>query len=547
MKRIKYIYRNYIKPIDPLHYFSLLAILLVVTSCVVKNDMDYPLVIGNITKFEVEGQKSSDINSTRRTVTVDLTEKADIRNLKLKSFAVSKGVTIDNPPTEIIDLSKPMTLKLKTYQEYNWTIEAVQKINRYINCEGQVGKASFDEKNHTAVVLLAAKQKLEKVHIKDMKLEAEGSEVIKTVAMEPVDDKLTQITRECAFPMVLNCVFERDFIVKTRETEVKWTIKFICADTSAEITKVTPWAHSAKILGFFSGNGTPEMQYKEPSESQWNEVKLVKTSGVDVSAVLSGLKDGTTYIARIKDEDTFSPEFTFKTDKAAQLYNMNFDDWHLDGKVWYPYLADCKDDHKIWDSANKATASFIGSTTTPEDKILAVEGPGKHAAKLESTFAVVKFAAGNLVTGKFVALKGLGAELAWGIPFDSKPVSLHGYFNYKPAVINHADDEHKHLLDKSDIGQIRVFLTDWPSPFHVISSDKKFVDYERDPHIIADGEMLTDEDSNGYKEFTIPLEYRDIRTPKYVVIVCASSRYGDYFTGGEGSVLYVDEFEFIYK
>ena len=34
--------------------------------------------------------------------------------------------------------------------------------------------------------------------------------------------------------------------------------------------------------------------------------------------------------------------------------------------------------------------------------------------------------------------------------------------------------------------------------------------------------------------------------PKYVVAVACSSLYGDYFTGGIGSVLYLDQFELIY-
>jgi len=50
-----------------------------------------------------------------------------------------------------------------------------------------------------------------------------------------------------------------------------------------------------------------------------------------------------------------------------------------------------------------------------------------------------------------------------------------------------------------------------------------------------------------YEQFTIKLDYRDVtRTPKYIVIVAAASKYGDYFTGGVGSTLYLDEFEFIY-
>ncbi|MEG0701858.1 MAG: PCMD domain-containing protein, partial [Muribaculaceae bacterium] len=39
----------------------------------------------------------------------------------------------------------------------------------------------------------------------------------------------------------------------------------------------------------------------------------------------------------------------------------------------------------------------------------------------------------------------------------------------------------------------------------------------------------------------INLDYRATnRIPKYLVIVCSASKYGDYFTGGSGSVFYLD-------
>ena len=51
-----------------------------------------------------------------------------------------------------------------------------------------------------------------------------------------------------------------------------------------------------------------------------------------------------------------------------------------------------------------------------------------------------------------------------------------------------------------------------------------------------------------YKEFTIELEYRDTeRKPTYVLIVATASKYADYFTGGNGSTLYIDEFEFLFE
>jgi hypothetical protein len=34
--------------------------------------------------------------------------------------------------------------------------------------------------------------------------------------------------------------------------------------------------------------------------------------------------------------------------------------------------------------------------------------------------------------------------------------------------------------------------------------------------------------------------------PTYLIVVCSASKYGDYFTGGAGSVLYVDDFSLEY-
>ena len=45
----------------------------------------------------------------------------------------------------------------------------------------------------------------------------------------------------------------------------------------------------------------------------------------------------------------------------------------------------------------------------------------------------------------------------------------------------------------------------------------------------------------------IELEYRYTRrTPKYILIVASSGKYGDYFTGGTGSKLWLDYLELIY-
>ena len=84
------------------------------------------------------------------------------------------------------------------------------------------------------------------------------------------------------------------------------------------------------------------------------------------------------------------------------------------------------------------------------------------------------------------------------------------------------------------------------SPFDINTTDGKFVDFSAD-YIIAYGRLESSDAYSEYVEFTIPLEYRSLtKIPKYIVISAASSYLGDYFTGGEGSTLYVDEFSFEY-
>ncbi len=230
------------------------------------------------------------------------------------------------------------------------------------------------------------------------------------------------------------------------------------------------------------------------------------------------------------------------TPEHETVPNLSFDDWNETAGYWSPNAEGAE---TVWDSANKASSLFRIIPTSCESDHLAVEGEGKHAAKLESKNFLGILAAGNLYTGQFVELSGLGAALNWGYPFSSRPVALKGYYDYRPAVVDHAKDPYTEEEGQPDKGQIQIFLTDWTEPFRVDTSNSVFVDFG-DSHILARGVMELDGTEN-YTPFTLNLEYRDTETtPTYIVITCAASRYGDYFTGGTGSTLYVDEFELVY-
>lgn len=324
----------------------------------------------------------------------------------------------------------------------------------------------------------------------------------------------------------------------------------VLSDVDVEATSVNPWARFAAVEAKWYPTEQPEglsFQYRKKSETSWTDytgtVSADPSSRI-YSAEIRGLEPETEYVIRaVTAEDIETKELSFTTEAEGVIHNMSFDDWYQSGKAWYPNL---DSSYQVWDSANGGTASLGTVPTTPEESDIAVTGTGKKAAKLTSSTAFGQFAAGNIYTGKFgkATLNPVGATLQWGVPFDSRPLALQGYFKYVPEIVNKGS--HNGMSGKTDICQIQIMLADWDAPFDVDTGNQKFVDVNGSD-IIAYGSLETDETMASYRKFTIKLDYRDVtRIPKYIVIVAAASRYGDYFTGGVGSTLYLDEFEFVY-
>ena len=313
----------------------------------------------------------------------------------------------------------------------------------------------------------------------------------------------------------------------------------VLSDVDVEATSVNPWARFAAVEAKWYPSEQPEglsFQYRKKSETSWTDYTgtvSADPSSRTYSAEIRGLEPETEYVIRaVTAEDIETKELSFTTEAEGVIHNMSFDDWYQSGKAWYPNL---DSSYQVWDSANGGTASLGTVPTTPEER-----------AKLTSSTAFGQFAAGNIYTGKFgkATLNPVGATLQWGVPFDSRPLALQGYFKYVPETVNKGS--HNGMSGKTDICQIQIMLADWDAPFDVDTGNQKFVDVNGSD-IIAYGSLETDETMASYRKFTIKLDYRDVtRIPKYIVIVAAASRYGDYFTGGVGSTLYLDEFEFVY-
>ena len=277
-------------------------------------------------------------------------------------------------------------------------------------------------------------------------------------------------------------------------------------------------------------------------------------------ATLTGLTPETEYECRMvyANEEYSSDATSFTTEAITTLYNGSFDDWYSANGVWYAVAeADYNGGNAYWDSGNKGASLMSKNPTSPEESI--VHSTGK-SAKLQSQYVGIggslgKFAAGNLYTGHFVKTIGTsGAEIQFGSPFTARPIALHGWFRYTAGTVDYYGDSTPGdaLVQDggTDMCAIYIALSDADAPYTVNTRDGNFVDYANDPHIIAYGEIpVSDCVSTGdnWKEFTINLEYRDLtRKPKYIIVVASASKYGDYFTGSTGSVMYIDDFELVY-
>ena len=340
-------------------------------------------------------------------------------------------------------------------------------------------------------------------------------------------------------------------------TEKEFDLTLDFTSSEAEAKSVNAWALFADVTGSLKSNSVPEglkLQYKKMTEEAWTDFAgEIKTDAENkaFTARLAGLEPGANYIVRaVTAKEEGKKQIAFTTEAAAEVHNMNFDSWYMSGKAPMPNASG----YSVWDSANKATAGLGTIPTKQETGHLAATGEGKSAVKLESMTAFGIMAAGNIYTGAFQKVIGMsGAALEWGTPFTSRPLALKGYFDYTPMNIDMADAAHEALKGQPDTCQIQIFLTDRADRFQINTSEGKFVDVNGSDIIaygkVVSGTVTSTKDGlvNGYEPFTIKLEYRSTtRKPTQIVIVGAASKYGDYFTGGKGSVLYLDEFSFVY-
>jgi len=330
--------------------------------------------------------------------------------------------------------------------------------------------------------------------------------------------------------------------------DLQYTIKPNLPLLAFDPKEYNKWATFVVLEGFCSPEGT-DISFKyglsDENEDSWQTIYPKSDGAGNWKALITGLEPLTDYsfrtMATIDENQQGSNIVTFTTTGTPVVPNLNFDDWEQNGKSWY-----LGGKGNYWDSGNDGANSLSAvNPTAPEyDNIIG----GTAAAKLESKYVVIAFAAGNIYTGSFGGVDGLGASLNFGKPYTGRPTKMSGYYMYQPKTIDRAKAPYENLKGEQDMCSIYIALTDWDGPFEANTNTGTFVDFSSDK-ILAYGELdisrcSPPEPMTEYEQFEIDIVYRDVtRIPKYVLIVASASRYGDYFTGGVGSTLYIDEFE----
>ena len=546
----------------------LISALFAFTGCIT-NDLPYPVVVPNVVSVEVEGAGNVEIDNAKRVITVHLQEYVNPRKVNVKSIEVDSEIAeFSSALIGVHDLSSPYRFSIRTYDDYEWTLTAVKNIDRYFTVEGQIGSSVIDEANCRAVATVGKDIDITDIKVTSLKLGPEGlSDYSKD--MSSLKDFTHGQTVDVTF-------FD--------ETQT-WNLFVEVTDVSVDIVKVNSWARKAYVTCAGTAGQENGVQYRKLGTLKWTPVSQedITSEGGTFTAQINGLDPDTAYevYAYSGEDDTDVWEFT--TEPATMIPNGSFEyASKVAGKDYYkfydPSCGVSDGMYMFWGSGNGEGSEGVngsanlGIVITYIDTEIKVDG--RQSVRAQTSQMAGMLAAGNLFTGQFAGLVGTsGGMVNFGRPWTTRPSALKIYCRYqtgKMDIIKGAPAGVSLTKEDYDMAEIKFALGDWDyrkyggsksSPVHINTTDAgTFVDFNTDPSTIANGNLIIHHDGyvlNGeakvsastgeWVEYTIPLNYRDMeRMPTHIIVSCAASRFGDYFTGCSSSKLWIDAVELIY-
>ena len=516
---------------------SLSAAVSLLLACCIKNDIPYPQITQRILAIAAEGEsKSAYIDSLSFEVNIYLDETTDIQNVRFTEYQISPDGTSDPNLLEgTYDLSSPLFVTLSRFQDYNWEIIGHQDIERYFEVSGEIGQSIIDPSALRVVVNVAEGTDLSNLTLMRVKL---GPEEITTMTPDlkpgPID---------LSYPM-------RVEVTAHDRTEI-WTIYAQITESIVTTTQVDAWSRVVWAYGAGPADVENGFEYRKTTDFEWTPVPdeyVVRNQG-SFSCYIPHLDPLTEYAVRTVSGENKGNEIRVTTQGTADIPDGDFEQWHMGGSagnMWCPWNADGE---RFWDTGNAGSITLKVNLTSPSDHT--PTGSGLAACcetKFVSLFGIGKLGSGSIFTGEYLRTQGTNGVLGFGRRWNLRPTRLRGYYQYNASTIDYASAELAALKGRPDTCHIYVALTDWTAPFEIRTNpaDRQLFN-KNSSSIIAYGELVYSGQMNNYEPFAIDIKYRDTsRVPSFLQITCSASKYGDYFTGGSSSVLYVDQFSFDY-
>ena len=546
----------------------LISALFAFTGCIT-NDLPYPVVVPNVVSIEVEGAGNVEIDNAGKMITVHLQEYVNPKKVNVKSLEVDSEIAeFSSALIGVHDLTSPYKFSIRTYDDYEWTLTAVKDIVRYFTVQGQIGSSVIDEANCRAVATVGKNTDVADIKVTSLKLGPEGlSDYSKE--MSSLKDFTHGQTVDVTF-------FD--------ETQT-WNLFVEVTDVSVDIEKVNAWARKAYVTCAGTAGKENGVHYRKLGTLKWTPVLQddITSEGGTFTAQITGLEPDTAYEVYAYSGEDNTDVWEFTTEPATMIPNGSFEyASKVAGKDYYKFydpscgVADGM--YMFWGSGNGEGSEGVngsanlGIVITYIDTEIKVDG--RQSVLAQTSQMAGMLAAGNLFTGQFAGLVGTsGGMVNFGRPWSTRPSALKIYCRYetgKMDIINDAPAGVTLSKDDYDMAEIKFALGDWDyrkyggskdSPVHINTTDADtFVDFNTDVSTIANGNLVIHHDGyilNGdakvsastdeWVEYTIPLNYRDMeRMPTHIIVSCAASRFGDYFTGCSSSKLWVDAVELVY-
>ena len=548
------------------------AAALLAASCI-SNDIPYPVVELRIANVEGEGFSVSENNVTSRVVTLTLDEATDIRNVKIDAVTYDAVVhSIELNKAELLDqvrssqeltgtfnLLSPIYTTLSLYQDYDWTIRAVQTIERRFSVTGQIGATEIDTENRIVRVYVPDDTDLGHIEIEELKL---GPAEITTYS--PSLEELSGSSFESVRFVDVTChgVTER------------WMLYVETTNVKVALREADLWQNTGTVTALISADeyaSGAALEYRIKGDTEWQPMQ---ESGYDAGILTATIApewktetnpNGLTVYKLVPKKGLFAGHtYEFRllvggSEQGAPLeYTAPAGNTIPNGDMEDASMS-------CWTQNNK-TAEFWGSGNNTVTKGLCTQASfaGGTRAKLQATSAMGVLASGNLFTGLFqkdLITRGVvsfGQTYAW----KARPRALK--VQYFAEHIGPVDIDKKFGapigMGDQDRARIMVAIVDWNARREVGSGtepptgtwDPQEAASTEQGKIIAYGSLFIDESSTGDRMIDTELElhfYDREAKPSglyQLVISCSTSAYGDFMTGCKSNVLYIDNFEWAY-